>query len=46
MLFRSLRELEGIGVDQFDIYLMTERADETLTAYGAEIIPQFTTVAA
>jgi probable F420-dependent oxidoreductase len=42
----KLRELEGIGVDQFDIYLMTERADETLAAYGSEVIPQFTTVAA
>jgi alkanesulfonate monooxygenase SsuD/methylene tetrahydromethanopterin reductase-like flavin-dependent oxidoreductase (luciferase family) len=42
----KLRELEGIGVDQFDIYLMTERADETLAAYGSDVIPQFTTVAA
>ena len=38
----KLRELEGIGVDQFDIYLMTERADETLAAYGSDVIPQFT----
>jgi len=42
----KLRELEGIGVDQFDIYLMTERADETLAAYGSEVIPQFTSVTA
>src|SRR3954463_6858308 len=42
----KLRELEGIGVDQFDIYLMTERADETLAAYGKDVIPQFTGVAA
>src|SRR6476469_7825660 len=42
----KLRELEGIGVDQFDIYLMTERADETLAAYGSDVIPQFTGVAA
>jgi probable F420-dependent oxidoreductase len=42
----KLRELESIGVDQFDIYLMTERADETLDAYGTDIIPQFTGVAA
>src|SRR5215468_6547692 len=42
----KLRELEGVGVDQFDIYLMTERADETLAAYGSDVIPQFTTVAA
>jgi hypothetical protein len=25
---------------------MTERADETLAAYGSDVIPQFTTVAA
>src|ERR671922_757237 len=42
----KLRELESIGVDQFDIYLMTKGADETLSAYGKEIIPQFTGVAA
>jgi probable F420-dependent oxidoreductase len=42
----KLRELESIGVDQFDIYLMTERADETLAAYGSEVIPQFSGVAA
>src|SRR5213596_3520170 len=43
---KKLRELESIGVDQFDIYLMTKGADETLDAYGKEIIPQFTGVAA
>src|SRR5919201_1824086 len=42
----KLRELESIGVDQFDIYLMTKGADETLEAYGKQIIPQFTGVAA
>jgi alkanesulfonate monooxygenase SsuD/methylene tetrahydromethanopterin reductase-like flavin-dependent oxidoreductase (luciferase family) len=42
----KLRELESIGVDQFDIYLMTKGQDETLAAYGEEIIPQFTKVAA
>src|SRR5213596_1940643 len=42
----KLRELESIGVDQFDIYLMTKGQDETLEAYGKEIIPQFTGVAA
>jgi probable F420-dependent oxidoreductase len=41
----KLRELESVGVDQFDIYLMTEKADETLAAYG-DVIPQFTSVAA
>src|SRR5919198_236261 len=42
----KLRELESIGVDQFDIYLMTKGQDETLDAYGKEIIPQFTGVTA
>ncbi len=42
----KLRELESVGVDQFDIYLMTKGADETLAAYGKEIIPQFSGVAA
>jgi len=42
----KLKELEGIGVDQFNIYLMTHGQEETLQAYGDEIIPQFTSVAA
>jgi probable F420-dependent oxidoreductase len=42
----KLKELESIGVDQFNIYLMTEGQDETLAAYGKEIIPQFSGVAA
>ncbi len=42
----KLRELESVGVDQFDIYLMTEGADETLAAYGSDVIPQFGGVAA
>jgi probable F420-dependent oxidoreductase len=43
----KLRELESIGVDQFNIYLMTHGQEETLAAYGDLIIPQFaTTVAA
>src|SRR5690349_3525457 len=42
----KLHELEGIGVDQFDIYLMTEKADETLAAYGSDVIPGFSGVAA
>src|SRR5437870_10485335 len=37
----KLKELETIGVDQFNIYLMTEGQDETLAAYGKAIIPQF-----
>jgi probable F420-dependent oxidoreductase len=42
----KLRELESVGVDQFNIYLMTEGQEETLKAYGDEIIPKFAGVAA
>jgi probable F420-dependent oxidoreductase len=42
----KLRDLESIGVDQFNIYLMTDRQEQTLEAYGREIIPQFSGVAA
>jgi probable F420-dependent oxidoreductase len=34
-----LRELETLGVDQFNIYLMHDAQDQTLEAYGREIIP-------
>ena len=37
----KLRELESIGVDQFNIYLMTEGQEATLETYGREIIPRF-----
>jgi probable F420-dependent oxidoreductase len=42
----KLRELEAVGVDQFNIYLMTHSQEETLAAYGDKIIPQFTGVTA
>jgi probable F420-dependent oxidoreductase len=42
----KLRELESIGVDQFNIYLMTHGQEETLATYGKDIIPQFARVAA
>jgi probable F420-dependent oxidoreductase len=42
----KLKELESVGVDQFNIYLMTHGQEETLQAYGDEIIPQFAKVAA
>jgi probable F420-dependent oxidoreductase len=42
----KLRELEAVGVDQFNIYLMTHNQEETLAAYGDQIIPQFAGVAA
>ncbi len=35
----KLAELESIGVDQFNIYLMTHGQEETLRAYGDGIIP-------
>jgi probable F420-dependent oxidoreductase len=35
----KLRDLEAIGVDQFNIYLMTHGQEETLQAFGDEIIP-------
>jgi probable F420-dependent oxidoreductase len=38
---RKLRELEQIGVDQFNIYLMTHGQEETLRAYGDDILPAF-----
>src|SRR4051812_25802654 len=37
----KLRELESIGVDQFNIYLMTEGQEQTLETYGREVIPRF-----
>ena len=43
---QKLKELESIGVDQFNIYLMTKGQEATLKAYGDDIIPQFSQVAA
>jgi probable F420-dependent oxidoreductase len=43
---QKLRELESVGVDQFNIYLMTHGQEATLNAYSTEIIPQFSGVAA
>jgi len=42
----KLRELEAVGVDQFNVYLMTHGQEETLQAYGSDVIPQFSEVAA
>ena len=36
----KLRELESVGVDQFNIYLMTHGQEETLQAFGDDIIPE------
>jgi alkanesulfonate monooxygenase SsuD/methylene tetrahydromethanopterin reductase-like flavin-dependent oxidoreductase (luciferase family) len=37
----KMGELRDAGVDQFNIYLMHDAKDETLTAYGERIIPRF-----
>jgi probable F420-dependent oxidoreductase len=42
----KLRELEAVGVDQFNIYLMTHGQEETLRAYGDDILPSFAGVTA
>jgi alkanesulfonate monooxygenase SsuD/methylene tetrahydromethanopterin reductase-like flavin-dependent oxidoreductase (luciferase family) len=42
----KLKDLESIGVNQFDVYLMTEGQEQTLETYGTEIIPRFAGVAA
>jgi probable F420-dependent oxidoreductase len=38
---RRLRELAEIGVDQFNIYLMSGEEEACLDVYGREIVPQF-----
>ena len=43
---QKLKELEAVGVDQFNIYLMTHNQEETLAAYGDQIIPEFSKVPA
>jgi probable F420-dependent oxidoreductase len=35
----KLRDLEGLGVGQFNIYLMHDAQDATLEAYGSQVIP-------
>jgi probable F420-dependent oxidoreductase len=42
----KLQELESIGVDQFNIYLMTEGQEQTLETYGRDILPRFSGVVA
>jgi len=37
----KLKELESVGVDQFNIYLMTHGQENDLAAYGQDIIPAF-----
>nr|MBA3821252.1 TIGR03842 family LLM class F420-dependent oxidoreductase [Deltaproteobacteria bacterium] len=35
----KLRELEALGVDQFNIYLMHDAQEATLDGYGEQVIP-------
>jgi probable F420-dependent oxidoreductase len=42
----KLKALEAVGVDQFNVYLMTHAQEETLQVYGDDIIPEFSGVAA
>jgi len=42
----KLQELEAVGVDQFNIYLMTHGQEETLQSYGDSIIPELSGIAA
>ncbi|MBA2711998.1 MAG: TIGR03842 family LLM class F420-dependent oxidoreductase, partial [Rubrobacteraceae bacterium] len=35
----KLNELKDLGADQFNVYLMHDAMDETLDAYGEEIMP-------
>ena len=37
-----LKELQGLGVDQFAVYLQHDAKDETLQAYGEKVIPAIT----
>ena len=36
---KKLNELRDLGADQFNVYLMHDAMDETLDAYGEQIIP-------
>ena len=37
---KRLKELKGIGVDQFSVYLQHDGKEQTLEAYGKEILPE------
>jgi probable F420-dependent oxidoreductase len=39
---KRLNELRDLGVDQFAVYLQHDAKEETLAAYGSQIIPAFT----
>jgi probable F420-dependent oxidoreductase len=38
---KKLAELRDLGVDQFAVYLQHDAKEETLSAYGSQIIPAF-----
>ncbi|GIJ46380.1 putative luciferase-like protein [Virgisporangium aliadipatigenens] len=38
---KRLEELRDLGVDQFALYLQHDAKDETLAAYGSDVIPHF-----
>jgi len=38
--FKRLKELKGLGVDQFSVYLQHDGKEQTLEAYGKEILPE------
>jgi probable F420-dependent oxidoreductase len=40
----KLQALEDVGVDQFNVYLMTHAQEQTLQAYGDDVIPRFAKV--
>jgi probable F420-dependent oxidoreductase len=42
----KLQELTAVGVDQFNVYLMTHGQEQTLQAFGGEIIPELAEAAA
>jgi probable F420-dependent oxidoreductase len=37
---KRLKELKGLGVDQFSVYLQHDGKEQTLEAYGKEVLPE------
>jgi hypothetical protein len=38
---KKLEALRGVGVTQFNIYLMCGEEEKTLEVYGREVLPQY-----